>query len=97
MYALRAAKMCDGETTMEQSSGLELDCGVADAISIAPRRTSNKARTSPVWEAIFLVNKVNAGVGKNRLAAFSTSGSSRIVERRVCRIASSCSGEYGEK
>lgn len=96
-YALSADRMCGGETVMEQSSGLELDCGAAAAMSMAPRRTSNNARTSPVCEAIFFVNKVNAGVGRNRFTAFSTTTSSNMGERRVRRMPNSCSGEYGEK
>jgi hypothetical protein len=45
---------------------------------IAPRRTSNKARTSPVCEAILFVRRVNVAVGRNLLACSAASGHSEV-------------------
>jgi hypothetical protein len=48
------------------------------AKSIAPRRTLNKAHTSPVHEAIFFVRRVNVAVGRNLLACSAASGHSEV-------------------
>jgi hypothetical protein len=83
---------------MEESNGLDLDREPAAADkSIAPRRTSKRDLTSPVCDAIFFVNRVRDGIGRNALAAPPKISSSNSGAKRTFRIPSNCSGEYGEK
>lgn len=85
--ALSACKMCEGVTegvgASKQSVVVEL------ARSIAPRRTSNIARTSPVSAAIFLLKRVRVGSGRN----FSTDSVCSELDRGESlerRIPSNC-------
>lgn len=95
VYALRAARICAGVTVgAGVSSGLFPSVGVgegreeADAItarSIAPLRTSNKLRTSPVRAATFFVRSINVGAGKNFFTSAAIFPSSSFSVRDLRR------------
>lgn len=94
VYALRAAKICVGVTvgagvsrglfsTVEVGEGREADA--ITARSIAPLRTSNKLRTSPVRAATFFVRSINVGAGKNFFTSAAIFPSSSFSVRDLRR------------
>lgn len=101
VYALKAARTCWVVTIGRGvSNGFSLVFLVAPtAISMAPRRTSNKQRTSPVRAAIFFVNSTMVGLGRNFLISASTSGESPFDRdaKRDWRISCSSTAVYGAK
>jgi hypothetical protein len=85
-YALRAARMCEGETAVIVAlRGFDVEseviAGTATALSIPPRSTSNKALTSPVMPDTFFVNNVRVDWGRNRRASSLSSPSQTGANR----------------
>lgn len=65
------------------------------ARSIAPRRTSKRVLTSPVWEATFLESKVKGPAGKNLLSCSELA--SDKGDKRACNTSSSWEAVYAPK
>ena len=64
---------------------------------MAPRRTSNRLRTSPVSAATFFVKSIRVGFGRNFLISVARFSSCERVVNRDWRISCSCTGVYGAK
>lgn len=98
-YALKAANICWGVIFgggAFRGFSLEEWFVEATAMSMAPRRTSKRHRTSPVSAATFFVKSMMAALGRKLFVSVDELSLDRLSKRET-RISWSSRGVYGAK